>query len=245
MKCFRSILFLAIAVSGIACAQQTQLPAGSVPMNSVYVGADGKFESAPDTAVLQFNVAAQDAASRGAYDKASAAAERVRQALKNNGIDPKTAEIGFFAVQPMFDWKDPKHRVISYRVVSNVVVKLHEFSKVGALAEQMAEIDSTENQSLSYTLENVEAAKVKATEDAMRKAHNEANAVAVAGGRTLGELLYASVDVNQQVVVPVPLARPMMALRAGAAPETPSPTEGFTPQSVTINAHVNAMYALK
>jgi uncharacterized protein YggE len=130
--------------------------------------------------------------------------------------------------------------------VSNVIVRLHEFSKVGALTQQMAEIDSTENQSLSYTLENVEAAKIKATEDAMHKAHNEANAVASAGDRTLGELLYASVDVNQNVVVPVPMApRAMTAMRAGAAAEVTPPTEGFTPQAITVNAHVNAMYGLK
>ena len=244
MKFSATLIFLVTLASGSLALAQSQ-PAGSVPMNSVYVGADGRFESAPDTAVLQFNVAAQDSTSKAAYDKAAAAAQQVRQALTANGIDVKTAQFGFFAVQPMFDWKDPKHRVIGYRVVSNVSVRLHEFSKVAALTEQMAEIDSTENQSLSYTLENVEAAKIKATEDAMRKARNEANAVATAGGRTLGELLYASIDVNQNVIVPVPMAPRAVSMRAGAAAEAPAPTEGFTPQSVNVSAHVNAMYALK
>ena len=245
MKSISANIFLAVLLLSPMALAQSQAPANSVVMNSVYVGADGKFESAPDTAVLQFNIAAQESKARAAYDKASAAAQQVREALSSNGIDPKTAEFGFFAVQPMFDWKDSKHRVIGYRVVSNVIVKLHDFSKVGALTEQMAEIDSTENQSLNYTLQEVEAAKIKATEDAMHKAHNEANAVAAGGGRTLGQLIYASVDVNQNVVVPVPVMRPMMnAARAGAAEVTP-PTEGFTPKSVTVNAHVNAMYELK
>lgn len=244
MRSVLTIIVLTALISGVAMAQ-SQPPVSTVAMNTVYVGADGKYESAPDTAVLQFNVAAQDTTSRAAYDKASAAAQQVRQALTSNGIDVKTAQFGFFAVQPMFDWKDPKHRVIAYRVVSNVIVKLHDFSKVGALTQQMAEIDSTENQSLSYTLEKVEEAKIKATEDAMHKARNEANAVAVAGGRTLGDLLYASVDVNQNLIVPVPVARPMVAMRAGAAAEVAPPTEGFTPQSINITAHVNAMYGLK
>lgn len=241
--CLSATLFAALLPNALAMAQ-SQPSANSVVMNSVYVGADGKFESAPDTAVLQFNIAAQESTSRAAYDKASAAAQQVRQALSSNGIDPKAAEIGFFAIQPMYDWKDPKHRVIGYRVVSNVRLRLHEFSKVGPLTEQMAEIDSTENQSLSYTLQDVEAAKVKATEDAMHKAHDEASAVAAAGGRSLGELLYASVDVNPNVVVPVPQPRLMSAMKAGAE-AAPPPTETFTPQSVTVNAHVNILYALK
>jgi len=242
MKSLRRTILCAVFLLGSMALAQSQLPAGGLPTNAVYVGADGKFESAPDTALIQFNIAAQENTSRAAYDKAAAATEQVRDVLKNNGIDPKTAEFGFFAVQPMYDWKNPKHKVIGYRVVSNVSLRLHEFSKVGAITQQMADIESTENQSLSYTLENIDSAKIKAAEDAMRKARAEANAVAVAGGRTLGELLYASVDVNQPVV-PVPM-RALAVMSSGAAP-APPPTEGFTPQSVTINAHVNAMYALK
>ena len=239
MKLIFLFLFL---ISGILAMAQSQPVAPSVPMNTVYVGADGKFESAPDTAVLAFNIGAQDSTAHAAYDKASAATEQVRQALKNNGIDPKTAEIGFFSVQPQYDWKDPKHRVTGYRVVADVTLRIHDFSKVGPLTQQMADIESTENQSLTYTLENMEAAKIKATEDAMHKAHNEANAVAVAGGRSLGELIYASVDVSQPVL---PVPRPMAVMRAAGVAETPAPTEGFSPQSVKINAHVTVMYGLK
>lgn len=235
------IISAAMLVSSLALGQSQ--PPAAVPMNAVYVGADGKFESAPDTAVLQFNIAAQQDNARDAYDKASAAMEQVRQAMRSNGIDPKTAEFGFFAVQPMYDYKNPKQRVVGYKVVSNVTLKLHDFSKIGALTQQMAAIDSTENQSLSYTLENIESAKIKATEDAMRKAQNEARAVAAAGGRTLGELLYASVDVNEAIV---PVRVQAFAMRAGGTGAAPAPpTEEFTPQSVTINAHVNAMFGLK
>lgn len=237
----KKLTFL-LLISATLVMAQSQPSVPSVPMNTVYVGADGKFESAPDTAVLAFNIGAQDSTARAAYDKASAAADQVRQAMHNNGIDPKTAEFSFFSVQPQYDWKDPKHRVIGYRVVADVVLRLHDFSKVGALTQQMADIESTENQSLTYTLENMEAAKIKATEDAMHKAHNEASAVAVAGGRSLGELIYASVDVSQPVV---PVPRPMAVMRAAGPAETPAPTEGFSPQSVKVNAHVTVMYGLK
>jgi uncharacterized protein YggE len=123
-----------------------------------------------------------------------------------------------------------------------VTLKLHDFSKVGVLTEQLANIEEAQNQSLSYTLEDMEQAKTKAAEDALKKARNQASAVAGAGGRTLGELLFASVDVQQPVIVPV-MAQPMMA-RAAMAQAVP-PTAQFTPQEVTVTAHVNAMFALK
>jgi uncharacterized protein YggE len=188
------------------------------------------------------DIGTQQDTSRAAFDKAAAAVERVRQALRSNNIDVKSAQFSSYQLQPMYDWKNPKHRVVGYRVTSNVVLKLRDFSKVGALIEQLADIEDTQNQSISYTLEDIEQAKAKASEDALKKARTQATAVASAGGRNLGELLYASVDVNQANIAPVFTAQ-RMAMAAPSA--TPPPTAEFTPQAVTINAHVNALFALK
>src|SRR5260370_19904643 len=240
MKVFlRSLLIVLVTF----CWVQAQSPTPVVQANTIYAGADGKFEAAPDTAVLRLDIAAQQDTSRAAYDHASAAADRVRQAMKSNGLDPKVLQIGFYSVQPMYDWKNPKHKVVGYRVSTNLTLKLRDFSKIGGIIEQTADIDDMQNQSLSYTLEDVDAAKAKAAEDALRKARNQAGAVATAGGRTRGELLYASVDVTQPLI----LAQPMVqrAAMAGGIAAPPPPTADFTPQTVSVNAHVNAMFALK
>ncbi len=216
-------------------------PTVTAQPNSVYVGADGKFEAAPDTAVIQFNVSVQEDTPQKAYEHASRDVEQVRQALRNNGIDPKMASIGFFAVQPAYQWNNGKQKLIGYRVTTNVILKLKDFSKVGPITEQLAEADVSESQTLNYTLENIDEAKNKAVEDAYRRAHNSAEALARASGRSVGELSYASVDTFENVRPPVP----HFAMRAAAAPAAPAPTEEFTPQNVTVTAHVNAVFMLK
>src|ERR1700756_637701 len=244
MKAIVRILFMMLAFS---CLMAAQSPApATIQPNTIYAGADGKFEADPDTAVIRMDIGAQQDASQAAYDHAATAAQHVRDTLKANGIDPKTAQVGLYQVQPMYDWKNPKRKVVGYRVTTDITLKLKqkEFSKIGPLTEQLASIEDTQNQSVSYTLEDIELAKAKASEDALKKARNQANAVAVAGGRALGELVYASVDVNQAVAVPM-FTRTMMAKAAVAGAATPAPTEEFTPQLVTINVHVNALFALK
>ncbi|HMF89506.1 MAG TPA: SIMPL domain-containing protein [Candidatus Angelobacter sp.] len=221
---------------------QAQTPTPVVQANTIFAGADGKFEAAPDTAVLRLDIAAQQDTSPAAYQHAAAAAERVRQVMKSNGLDPKALQVGFYSVQPMYDWKNPKHKVVGYRVSTSLTLKLRDFSKIGGIIEQTADIDDMQNQSLNYTLEDIEPAKSKAAEDALRKARNQASAVASAGGRTLGELLYASVDVTQPIIYAQPMVQ--RAAMAGVA-AAPPPTAEFTPQAVTINAHVNAMFALR
>jgi uncharacterized protein YggE len=212
--------------------------------NTVFVGADGKFEAPPDTARVQFNISAQEDTARAAYDRASKNAEQIRQILRSNGIDPKTAEIGFFSLQPVYDWRTAKRKLVAYWVNSAVSLKLKDFSKIAPIVQQLADTDVTENQTINYSLENIDAAKVKAVEDAYRHARENAAAVAQAGGRVLGELSYASVDTFEQVRIMTPLAaQPMTAMRAQA--EAPAPTAEFSPQNVLVTAHVNAMFTLK
>jgi uncharacterized protein len=239
MKTLCCSLLFVLALAGISFAQTPS--ATAIQLNTIYAGADGKFEAAPDTALVRMDIAAQQDSSRAAYDHAAAAAKRVREVLTANGIDPKTAQVGLYQVQPVYDWKNPKHKVIAYRVTTDITLKLRDFTKIGPITEQLADIEDTQNQSVNYTLEDIEQAKAKASEDALKKARNQAGAVATAGGRTLGDLLYASVDVNQ--ASPVPVVMMQRAMAASAA--TPPPTAEFTPQMVTINAHVNALFALK
>ena len=239
MKSALALLTLCILATA-ALAQEH--PAVTALPNSVYVGADGKFESAPDTAVIQFKISVQDDTSQTAYQHASKDAEHVREVLRANGIEPKSANIGFLSVQPMYDWKSPKQKVIGYRVTTDVTLKLKDFSKIGPITQQLADANVSETQTLSYTLDAIDDAKNKAVEDAYRHARNSAEAIAHASGRTLGDLSYASVDTFESQHGPVPRMARAMAARTDAAP---APTEEFTPQTVAVTAHVNALFNLK
>jgi uncharacterized protein YggE len=234
-----SCLTLLFLISGVAMSQEH--PAVTAQPNSVFVGADGKFESNPDTALIEFDISSQEADSRAAYDRASKAAEQVRQILRSNGIEPKTAEIGYYALQPVYDYRTAKQKIVGYRVSANVSLKLKDFTKVAPIVQQLADTDVA-NQAVSYTLVDIDAAKTKAVEDAYRRAYESAAALARAGGRSLGPLSYASVD-TFEAARPVPMrARPMarkMEVQEAA------PTEEFSPQNATVTAHVNAVFELK
>lgn len=216
-------------------------PAVTAQPDTVYVGADGRYEAAPDTAVIQFNISLEDETSEKAFEGASRDVEKVRQVLRNNGLEPKAATVGFMAVQPVYEWK-PKQRVIGYRVTTEVTLKTKDFSKVGPITQQLADANVSETQMLNYTLENMDEAKNRAVEDAYRRARNSAETLARASGRVLGDLSYASVDTFEN---PRPVPRPVRAMTAMANPAPPPPTEEFTPQSVIVTAHVNTLFHLK
>lgn len=238
------LVFLGLIAVARSLAAQDRSTTSPIP-NTVWVGADGKFESEPDTVLVQFDISAQEDKLQEANQKANRAADQVRQLLRTNGLDPKDAEVGRFSVQPVYDYKTPKRKLVGYRVDTNISIKLKDFSKVGPITEGLANMaDVTGDQSLSYLLDDMQAAKIKAVEDALPRARAEANAVARFSGRTLGELSYASVDTYE----PTPI-RPMVFAKQASvgtmAAPSPSPTAEFGAQKITVTAHVNALYLLK
>ena len=238
----KSPILIFCGILALCTALYAQTPTVTALPNTIYVGADGKFETAPDTALIQFNISAQADTAKEAYDLASKQSEATRQVLRANSVDPKSAEIGFFAVNPQYNWKDVKHRIVAYQVTTSVSLKLKDFSKIGPITQQLADASVGESQSLSYILESPEEAKGKAVADAYRRARASAQSLATASGRTLGELSYASIDTFENVRVMAPMPR-MKAMTAMA--QAPAPTEEFSPQNETVTAHVNAMFTLK
>lgn len=235
--CHWAAVALVAALAGQAAAQERT---ATVLANTVNVTAEGKFEAEPDTAVVRFHLAAEERSSQRAYERLTRLAEQVRQALRKVNVDPKAAEVGFFSLHPRYEYR-PRQRVIGYRAATNVTLKLTDFSKVGPVVEQLAEIEGTSSHIVNYTLENMDEAKNKAVADAFRRARASAATVAQAGDRELGELNHASVDTYEQ---PRPLVREAMATRAlGMAEE--APVEEFTPQRVTVTARVNASFKLR
>jgi uncharacterized protein YggE len=239
MKTYLCFLVVLLCAASLPAQER---PTVTAQPNTVFVGADGKFEANPDTAVMQFNISAQEESSQAAYQRASKSAEQIRQILRSNGIDPKSAEFGYFSLQPVYDYKTPKRKLVGYRVNASVSLKLKDFSKIAPILQQLADADITENQNLSYTLQDTVEAKSKAVEDAYRRARESAAALARAAGRTLGELSYASVDTSENT----PIIRPMItAMAASAERMAPAPTAEFSAQSITVTAHVNALFLLK
>jgi uncharacterized protein len=233
-------IILIALISLLAVAALAQSPTSGIMPNTIYIGADGKYEAAPDTAVITFGISAQEATSRAAYDHASQAAQQIRDLLNKNGIDTKSAEIGFFSLQPVYDYKNPKRKLVAYRGSSGVTLKLKDLSKVGPILQGLADLDITDDQQVSYVLNNVDEAKVKATQDALQRAKAQASAAATAGARSVGEMIYVQVDTFEP-----PRPMPMMRMSAGVVGANAAPTEEFSAQKVTVTAHVNALFALK
>jgi len=238
---FASCLLLLVSLGAVA--QENRVT--GLPPNSIAVGADGDFDSAPDTAVISFALSAQEKTSQAAFESASRLAEQMRQALHNAGVDPKTAELSRYSLYPVFDYRNPKQKVIAYRVGTNVTIKLRDFARIGSVTEALAGLEGTTGQTMSYDLEEIDAAKQKAIGKAYERAHGYAETLAKASGKQLGAMISATMDVQQAIPV-MPYGRIQMAYAKEAnGNPTPAPTEDFQAQKIKVTARVNAVFSLQ
>jgi uncharacterized protein YggE len=242
MRNKKAFLSATVLIAALAtCVAFAQDQTSKVIPNSIWVGADGRFESDPDTALVQFGISSQQEKLQDATQQATQAAEQVRQLLRSNGIDPSAAQISRFATQPVYDYKNAKRKLVGYRVDANISVKVKDFSKIGPISEGLSNMEVTDS-SITYQLDNMDAAKIKAVQDALRRAHDMANAVAQSSSRELGELSYVSVDTFE----PQPIRPMMMKAQASAGVmDKAAPTAEFSAEKITVTAHVNALYGLK
>jgi uncharacterized protein len=234
-------LKLAIAVLTLASVFSVAQENRNFLPNSVSVGADGEFESAPDTAVITCSIMAQESTSQAAFESASRLAEQLRDALRKAGIDPKTAELSRYSLYPVLDYKNPKQKVIGYRVGTSVTIRLKDFAKIAPTTEALAAINGITGQNMNYELEDIDAAKQKAIDKAYERARAFAETLAKASGKQLGGLMSASVDTQQAIPV-MPLARSMEMVGNVAAK---APTEDFAASKVKVTAHVNAVFGVQ
>lgn len=206
--------------------------------NTISVGAQGQYQAAPDTAVVELQISGQNSSLKAAYAQAQAQAEQVRGILRDQGFAPQQAHWSSYRVQPNFDYK--VHRVVDYTVTSSAELSLADFAKIGPLVDAFGQAGIPALRGVRFELKDMAAAKASAIQDGYRQVHREADALAVAAGRKLGELDSASVDVSLPSVV-----RPVMYSMSMRTPAAPAPTEEFTPETITVNARVNAVFRLQ
>jgi len=89
-----------------------------------------KIRIGSDTAVIQFNISAQEETSQAAYQHASKDAEQVREYFAPTASN-QIRDRRILSVQPMYDRKNAKQKLIGYRVTTDVTLKLKDFSKIG------------------------------------------------------------------------------------------------------------------
>lgn len=226
--------------------------------NTLVVQASGTYEAEPDLATLTFDITSQDKAVSQAYSKATESMQQIVAVAQKNGLKKDEISTGVLTLTPSYD-VDRNKNPRSYDVQGEIVLKVHDFSKIGPILDDSVQNGLADFRSLSYSLENEEAAKEKAVADAVHSAVMRAQAALTQNGQKAGAIRYANVDVSQVIGVTqysaaeapgltgvaerVELTGGLFTHYKVAAPPPPAPP--VQPGRITVTATVQCAFAIE
>jgi len=174
------ILFLVVvlAFGAAGCARGYNVSVTPQQQTGIWVTGQGEVMAVPDIAELRLGVEVQADTVAEAQTQASAAMDKVQQALEDNGVAEKDIQTQRYSIYPVTKWISDKdeQEIVGYRVTNIVVAKIRDVDEAGAIIDAVAEAggDSTRIQAISFDVDDktpyYEQARAKAVEDANNKA---------------------------------------------------------------------------
>jgi uncharacterized protein YggE len=173
-----------------------QTPEPKFIADTLVVQAEGTYEADPDLATMEFQIFSQEKELKKAYDTAAISMQRIADLAEKNNLKKDDIVTGVLTVSPYYEG-DRKKRARSYSVQGEIKLRIHDFSKIGPILEGTVDDGVTDFRSITYSLEDEEAAKKQAVAEAMRRAIGRASIALEQKGQKLGGLRYMSLDVKQ------------------------------------------------
>jgi uncharacterized protein YggE len=233
MMRLRSILILAgvlLVASAIAGVAQPRLghAAGVATPKTITVTGAGSVTTVPDQAGFYFTVDSKAGTAKAALAENAAKAAAVAAAIKNAGVDPAHIQTSQVSLSPQTNQAGTD--IVGYAASTTISVTT-TIAKAGPLVDAAVAAGADGVSGPSLSVSDQDAQYRDALKKAVANAHDKAQALAGAGGLSLGSV-QAIVEGSTGQVTPLPYAQKADA-SAGVTIE---------PGSQTIDATVTVTY---
>ncbi len=159
---------------------------------SIRVQGTGSVDAKPDQAVIMAAVVDQETAAARALEANSESMRRVLAKLGEFAVAKSDIQTRSFAVHPLFERRvsgTATPRIIGYRVVNRIAVKVRELARLGAMLDALVAAGADRLDGVRFSIAAPEPladkARLAAMADARRKAELYAESAGVRVGRVL------------------------------------------------------------
>lgn len=173
--------------------------------------AEGHVRRTPDIARIHTGITVQATNMQSAMQQNATEMRKVLAALKAAGIAERDIQTSHFTLSPQYHYSENRPpRVSGFHTSNTVQVTVRELQRLGDILDTLVRAGANELHSLGFAVDNPEAARDEARQQALADARRRADSYA----RELGLKVRRIVSIdegNQLATLPVPLA---MAARA-------------------------------
>ena len=191
--------------------------------DGVVVGGLGKVSGTPDVLRVQLGVEVRRDDVSAALADANEIQNRVRAAVRRNGVEPKDMQTADLSVYPSYNNKGVPN---GYQVTQSLTVKLRNLGRAGKTIGDAVEAggNAARVQGVSFALEDNTALLQQARDAAYHDARVKAERYAELSGRSLSQVELISEQVPQ-AEQPVAYAMPAAAADRASVPIDPGQSQ--------------------
>jgi hypothetical protein len=166
---------------------------------SISVTGKGEVFAKPDVATFTFNVNTKEADAVAAQNAAARIMDAITTYLSSNGVEERDVKTTGYSLHPRYEYPETRcfdgycpptgePKIIGYEVSQSVLVKVRTTGDAGKLIAGVGEQGATNVGGISFTIDDEDALKAKAREDAIADAHAQAKVLAKNLGVRLGRM---------------------------------------------------------
>ncbi|MGN7457835.1 SIMPL domain-containing protein [Paenibacillus pasadenensis] len=214
---------------------------GAAMENTIAVQGVGKLSVAPDIAYVTagVNVTAKTAkeAQAGAAKRYDAVVKMLKGTYSLADKDLKTTS---YYVQPQYRYTEKEGQVLTgYTATHELSISWRSIDKTGELLDSLGSAGANQISGVSFGTEKTDAYTNDALKKALDNARVKAEALAAAAGRSLGPV----VNITENGAQAVPVYREMAQMKAMAASDSASTS--VEPGQVDVQGQLTVVYQLK
>jgi hypothetical protein len=250
-NCSKKFVFVSLAVFLIIAAivglvwawsvyKKANYPTGA---STITVSAEGKITVKPDLAVVNFSVVTQGLDPNDVQKTNDEKMAKAINYLKTAAIDEKDIKTTSYNLAPQYDYNwcntGDSHiycppKLVSYTLTQQVQVKLRDLAKVGEVIGNLPEQGVNEISSINFTVDNDEAPKIEARQQAIEKAMAQATLMAKASGIKIGRIINIA---ENGAYMPYPYAEKAAVGLGGGTVSASSPIQSGS-QDITVDVSI-------
>jgi len=199
--------------------------------NTVSFSGTGKVLAKPDIAVIDLSIITDATTSKLAQDENSRKSTAVVNFLKSQGIDEKDIKTTGYNIYPQYDYVTGRSVLRGYQVNETITVKVRDLNKTDDVLSGVVTAGANQIGQVNLTIDDPEALKTQAREDAIKDAKKKADDLKSELGIRLGRIVNFAEDSGG--VPPIYFAKSAAVGMGGGGP-TPEIAVGENEISVTV-----------
>lgn len=207
--------------------------------NTITLSAEGKIYAKPDIGQISLGVTNEAKTVSEAQNKSTEAINKIMAFLKASGIEEKDIKTTNYSINPVYDYIEHNQILRGYSVRQNLGVKIRDLAKAGDIIAGAADSGANVIGGLSFTIDDLDAIKEQARQEAIEKAKAKALKLAGELNIKLGKL----VSFSESGSYPIYYGKSSMAFDLGGGEAVPAPSIPTGENEITVN--VSLTYKIK